>query len=314
MAEAVVIRLNGLTKRFGDLVAVDGVDLDIPRGEIFGLLGPNGAGKTTIIRMLGGLTLPTAGGATVLDLDVVRSTQEVKSRIGVVPQNNVLDRDINVRQNLSYHAKLHGIPGGEIPAKIDEVLSFTELQAKRDSKVDELSGGMKRRLVVAKAMMHSPEVLILDEPTTGLDPQSRRMVWDKIWSLRDSGITIILTTHYMDEADALCDRIGIIDQGRIIALGTPAQLKARLGHQTVLVASIKEGDGVLQRVIEGLEGKPFAEDVHVEAGELSFRTTDKKAAAVHLLTRHADDVETLQFREPSLEDVFIELTGRELRE
>jgi daunorubicin resistance ABC transporter ATP-binding subunit len=314
MPDDVVIRLKGLTKHFDELVAVDGVDLDIPSGEIFGLLGPNGAGKTTIIRMLGGLTLPTAGGATVMDFDVVKRTQQVKSRIGVVPQNNVLDRDINVRQNLSYHAKLHDIPKAEIPAKIDEVLEFTELKAKRDSKVDELSGGMKRRLVVAKAMMHSPEVLILDEPTTGLDPQSRRMVWDKIWSLRDKGITIILTTHYMDEADALCDRIGIIDNGKIIALGTPAELKSRLGDQTVLVTSLNEGDGVRERVIAGLEGKSFAEDVHVDAGELSFRTTDKKAAAVHLLTLHADDVETLQFREPTLEDVFIEMTGRELRE
>ncbi len=312
MDDDVVIRLQGLTKRFDDLVAVDGVDLDIPRGEIFGLLGPNGAGKTTIIRMLGGLSLPTAGGATVLGYDIVKDTSEVKSRIGVVPQNNVLDRDINVRQNLSYHAKLHGIPGDEIDAKIDEVLTFTELTAKRDSKIDELSGGMKRRLVVAKAMMHSPEVFILDEPTTGLDPQSRRLVWDKVMSLRDAGITIILTTHYMDEADALCDNIAIIDDGRIIAQGTPEELKASLGHETVLVAKVH--DGARERVLASLEGTSFSQDMTLEGDMLYIRTKDKKAAAAHLLTDFVDDIETLQFREPTLEDVFIELTGRELRE
>jgi daunorubicin resistance ABC transporter ATP-binding subunit len=308
----VVIRLKGLTKHFDDLVAVNGVDLEIPRGEIFGLLGPNGAGKTTIIRMLGGLTLPTAGGATVLDLDIVKDTRRVKDRIGVVPQNNVLDRDINVYRNLKYHAKLHGIPGHKIDPKIDEVLAFTELRAKRDAKIDELSGGMKRRLVVAKAMMHEPEVFILDEPTTGLDPQSRRMVWDKIRSFRDMGMTMILTTHYMDEADALCDRIGIIDHGKVIALGTPEELKASLGAQTVLEVRVYEGTH--DTILEGLEAQPFTEDVFAEGDKVLLRTNDKKAAAVYMLTRHADDVETLQFREPTLEDVFIELTGRELRE
>jgi len=312
MDEDMVICLKGLTKRFGDLVAVNGVDLEIPRGEIFGLLGPNGAGKTTIIRMLGGLTHPTGGRATVLGLDIVKDTRKVKDRIGVVPQNNVLDRDINVYQNLKYHAKLHGIPGPRIDPKIDEVLEFTELKAKRDSKIDDLSGGMKRRLVVAKAMMHDPEVFILDEPTTGLDPQSRRMVWDKVRSFREKGMTMILTTHYMDEADALCDRIGIIDHGKVIALGTPEELKASLGVQTVL--EVKVYDGAHETILRGLEAQSFTEDVFAEGDKVMLRTNDKKAAAVHILTRHADDVETLQFREPTLEDVFIELTGRELRE
>ncbi len=307
-----VICLKGLTKRFGDLVAVNGVDLEIPRGEIFGLLGPNGAGKTTIIRMLGGLTHPTGGRATVLGLDIVKDTRKVKDRIGVVPQNNVLDRDINVYRNLKYHAKLHGIPGPRIDPKIDEVLEFTELKAKRDSKIDDLSGGMKRRLVVAKAMMHDPEVFILDEPTTGLDPQSRRMVWDKVRWFREKGMTMILTTHYMDEADALCDRIGIIDHGKVIALGTPEELKASLGVQTVL--EVKVYDGAQETLLKDLEAQPFTEDVFAEGAKVMLRTNDKKAAAVHILTRHADDVETLQFREPTLEDVFIELTGRELRE
>jgi daunorubicin resistance ABC transporter ATP-binding subunit len=312
MDREIVIRLKGLTKRFDKLVAVNGVDLEIPRGEIFGLLGPNGAGKTTIIRMLGGLTHPTEGGATVLGLDIVKDTRKVKDRIGVVPQNNVLDRDINVRQNLRYHAKLHGIPHGEIDPKIDEVLAFTELKAKRDSKIDDLSGGMKRRLVVAMAMMHDPDVFILDEPTTGLDPQSRRMVWEKVRSFREMGMTMILTTHYMDEADALCDRIGIIDHGKVIALGTPEDLKASLGAQTVL--EVKVYDGCQDNILEELEAQPFTEDVFAEGDKVMLRTNDKKAAAVHILTKHADDVETLQFREPTLEDVFIEHTGRELRE
>jgi lipooligosaccharide transport system ATP-binding protein len=312
MVEEIVIRLKGLTKRFDDLVAVNGVDLEIPRGEIFGLLGPNGAGKTTIIRMLGGLTRPTKGEATVLGMDIVKDTRKVKDHIGVVPQNNVLDRDINVRQNLRYHAKLHGIPSSKIDPKIDEVLGFTELKAKRDAKIDDLSGGMKRRLVVAMAMMHDPEVFILDEPTTGLDPQSRRMVWEKVRSFREMGLTMILTTHYMDEADALCDRIGIIDQGKVIALGTPEELKASLGAQTVL--EVKVYEGTHDAILAGLEAQPFTEDVFSEGDKVMLRTNDKKAAAVHMLTLHADDVETLQFREPSLEDVFIELTGREMRE
>ena len=312
MDEDMVICLKGLTKHFGDLIAVDRVDLEIPRGEIFGLLGPNGAGKTTIIRMLGGLTHPTDGGATVLGLDIVKDTRKVKDQIGVVPQNNVLDRDINVYRNLKYHAKLHGIPGPRIDPKIDEVLEFTELKANRDTKIDDLSGGMKRRLVVAKAMMHDPEVFILDEPTTGLDPQSRRMVWDKVRSFREKGMTMILTTHYMDEADALCDRIGIIDHGKVIALGTPEELKASLGVQTVL--EVKVYDGTQETILRDLEAQSFTEDVFAEGKKVMLRTNDKKAAAVHILTRHADDVETLQFREPTLEDVFIELTGRELRE
>jgi daunorubicin resistance ABC transporter ATP-binding subunit len=312
MSGDMVIRLVGLTKHFDDLVAVDNVDLEIAKGEIFGLLGPNGAGKTTIIRMLGGLTLPTAGGATVMGHDIVKKTRVVKSLIGVVPQNNVLDRDIDVRRNLMYHAKLHSMPRGEITSKIEEVLTFTELESKVDSKVDDLSGGMKRRLVVAMAMMHSPEVLILDEPTTGLDPQSRRMVWEKVRSFRETGITVILTTHYMDEADALCDRIGIIDNGKIISLGTPDELKAHMGHQIVLEAEVS--DEARDRIADDLREQPFAQDVHVEGCKVEVRTNDKKAAAVHLLTLHADDVETLQFREPTLEDVFIEMTGRELRE
>jgi ABC-2 type transport system ATP-binding protein len=312
MDDGVVIRLNGLTKRFKDLTAVDGVDLEIAGGEIFGLLGPNGAGKTTIIRMLSGLILPTAGSATVFDLDVVRRTKEVKRRIGVVPQNNVLDRDINVRQNLAYHAKLHSMPREEYLKKIEEVLTFTELTTKRNSRIDDLSGGMKRRLVVARAMMHSPELLFLDEPTTGLDPQSRRVVWEKIRAFKRQGITIILTTHYMDEADALCDRIGIIDNGKIISLGTPAELKATLGNETVVVARME--DGMTEEVMGAFEDKPYALEVHGDGDTVSVRTKDKKAVASVLLTKYADQVATLEFRDPTLEDVFISLTGRELRE
>jgi len=312
MASQTAISLKGLTKRFEDVVAVDHVDLEIPQGEIFGLLGPNGAGKTTIIRMLGGLILPSEGTASVLGLDVVADTKAVKSRIGVVPQKNVLDRDINVRRNLIYHAKLHEMPRASIKPKVDEVLAFTELKDKRDADVDDLSGGMKRRLVVAMAMMHDPEVLFLDEPTTGLDPQSRRMVWERIRSLRGRGITIILTTHYMDEADMLCDRVGIIDQGRIIALGTAAELKSRLGREAIVVALIK--DGRRDEVLADVRARPFALEAHGEGDRVSVRTRDKKAVAELLLTRYSGAVETIEFHEPTLEDVFISLTGRELRE
>jgi daunorubicin resistance ABC transporter ATP-binding subunit len=312
MVTEAAIRLRGLTKRFEEVVAVDHVDLEIPKGEIFGLLGPNGAGKTTIIRLLGGLSVPSEGSASVQGLDIVRDTKAVKSHIGVVPQKNVLDRDINVRRNLVYHAKLHMMPKSSIMPKVDEVLSFTELTSKRDADVDDLSGGMKRRLVVAMAMMHDPEVLFLDEPTTGLDPQSRRMVWDKIRSLRGRGITIVLTTHYMDEAEMLCDRVGIIDHGRVIALGTPSELKARLGKETVVVARVKgdERDPVLAE----MASQPFAVECHGEGDQVMVRTRDKKAVAVALLRDHADAIETIEVREPTLEDVVISLTGRELRE
>jgi len=312
METGAAIRLQGLTKRFEDVVAVDHVDLEIPQGEIFGLLGPNGAGKTTIIRMLGGLILPSEGTAAVLGLDVVADTKAVKSRIGVVPQKNVLDRDLNVRRNLIYHAKLHEMPRASIKPKVDEVLAFTELKDKRDADVDDLSGGMKRRLVVAMAMMHDPEVLFLDEPTTGLDPQSRRMVWERIRSLRGRGITIVLTTHYMDEADMLCDRVGIIDQGRIIALGTAAELKSRLGREAIVVALIR--GGMRDEVLADVRARPFALEVHGEGDRVSVRTRDKKAVAELLLTKYSGAVETIEFHEPTLEDVFISLTGRELRE
>jgi len=312
METGAAIRLQGLTKRFEDVVAVDHVDLEIPKGEIFGLLGPNGAGKTTIIRMLGGLILPSEGTAAVLGLDVVADTKAVKSRIGVVPQKNVLDRDLNVRRNLIYHAKLHEMPRASIKPKVDEVLAFTELKDKRDADVDDLSGGMKRRLVVAMAMMHDPEVLFLDEPTTGLDPQSRRMVWERIRSLRGRGITIVLTTHYMDEADMLCDRVGIIDQGRIIALGTAAELKSRLGREAIVVALIR--GGMRDEVLADVRARPFALEVHGEGDRVSVRTRDKKAVAELLLTKYSGAVETIEFHEPTLEDVFISLTGRELRE
>ena len=312
MAAGPAIRLTGLTKRFEDVVAVDHVDLEIRQGEIFGLLGPNGAGKTTIIRMLGGLSIPTSGSATVLGLDVVKRTKEVKGLIGVVPQKNVLDRDLNVRRNLIYHAKLHEMPRASIAPKVDEVLAFTELKDKRDADVDDLSGGMKRRLVVAMAMMHDPEVLFLDEPTTGLDPQSRRMVWERIRSLRGRGITIILTTHYMDEADMLCDRVGIIDSGRIIAIGTAAELKARLGREAIVVALINGGRR--DEVLVDMRARPFALEAHGEGDRVSVRTRDKKAVAEVLLTKYAGAVETIEFHEPTLEDVFISLTGKELRE
>lgn len=307
MAEC-VISLDNLTKVFDDVRAVDGVSLKIQKGEIFGLLGPNGAGKTTIIRMLTGLARPTSGSATVAGLDIVKNSVKVRKIVGVVPQSNVLDRELTVYGNLVYHAKLHEMKKSVYEKTISNVLDLVGMKDKKDSDPLILSGGMKRRITIAKALVHEPMVLFLDEPTTGLDPQSKRALWERIQTLSKKGITMILTTHYMEEAELLCDKIGIIDKGKVIALDTPGGLKKILKGEAVI--EIGHDGGLDPKLIRDLD---FVEDLDQSQNIMRIFTTKKKEVVSYLLSNFGDSILSVDFHEPTLEDVFLHLTGKELR-
>ncbi|HET6380747.1 MAG TPA: ATP-binding cassette domain-containing protein [candidate division Zixibacteria bacterium] len=234
---AAVIEAHELTKRFGEIEAVKGIDLEVRPGEIFGFLGPNGAGKSTNINILCTLIGPTSGSARVAGFDVVRQPDDVRASIGLVFQDPSLDIQLSARENREFHAFIYGVPGNERAARIQEVLEMVELSDRAGSLVQTFSGGMRRRLEIARGMLHTPEVLFLDEPTIGLDPQTRRHIWTYLRNLRETaGVTLFMTTHYMDEAEE-CDRIAVIDGGRIVALGTPAELKAMVGGDVVTIAT-----------------------------------------------------------------------------
>lgn len=283
-----MIVIKDLRKNYGEIIALDGLSLEIKRGEIFGLLGPNGAGKTTIIRVLTSLTLPTSGRVTINGFDVAHNPKEVKKEIGVVPQYLNLDSELTGEENLDFYGRLHDMPSGERQERIRELLDFVGLRERSRDLVEGYSGGMKRRLLIARALMHRPKVLFLDEPTVGLDPQTRRKIWDLIKTLKKEGVTVLLTTHYIEEAEMLCDRVGIIDKGRLIALGTPQELKSKVG--LIAVELIKE---------EATERKFFQD--RENALEFGSRYCSKEKCDFVL-------------REANLEDVFIELTGRRIRE
>jgi lipooligosaccharide transport system ATP-binding protein len=227
---AAAVRAEGLRKAYDGIVAVDGIDFTVERGECFGFLGPNGAGKTTTMKMIYGLARVGGGSLEVLGLDVDRHRREVKARLGVVPQDDNLDRDLDVGENLLVHAGYYGLGGAAARARRDELLAFAGLEARARSGVRELSGGMRQRLLIARALVNRPELIVLDEPTTGLDPSARRGVWDVLRGLREQGVTFLLTTHYMEEAARLCDRLVIMDRGRIVDAGPPAELTARHGQ------------------------------------------------------------------------------------
>ena len=230
MSASPAVSARALTKRYGRITAVDRIDFEVRSGECFGFLGPNGAGKTTTMKMIYGLAAVGEGDLRVLGLDVRRERRQVKARIGVAPQDPNLDRDLTVRENLVVQALYHGLPSD---GRIDELLDFALLRGRAESKPEELSGGMRRRLLIARALVNRPELLVLDEPTTGLDPQARRAVWELLQQLRDRGVTLLLTTHYMEEAERVCDRLVIMDFGRIVAEGSPAELLRRYGQQTL---------------------------------------------------------------------------------
>jgi lipooligosaccharide transport system ATP-binding protein len=297
---AYAVEAQELTKRYGELTAVDGVSFQVHHGEAFGLLGPNGAGKSTIMRMVYCRAPLTAGTLRVAGLDVTQSPRAIKFLVGVVPQENNLDPDLNVRQNLLVYARYFRIPKQEAAARADDLLRFFELTDKSRAAIETLSGGMKRRLVIARALLNGPTILILDEPTTGLDPHVRHTIWDKLRALRAQGLTILLSTHYMDEAEKLCDRLVIIDYGRILVSGTPRELIARYALHFALEARGCDG--------RPLQPLPAPEQVIAERRGSTHYYFAPSAEQLAPLMHAYEDCETF-LRPSNLEDVFLRLTG-----
>ena len=303
-----VIEATGLVKRYKDLEAVRGIDLEVRRGEIFGFLGPNGAGKSTTISILCTLLKPSAGTARVAGIDVVRDPARVRQRIGLVFQDPSLDDQLTGRENLEFHAFIYSVPQIERRKRIDEMLALLQLTDRARSQVRTYSGGMKRRLEIARGMLHQPQVLFLDEPTLGLDPQTRQSIWTHLNELRDKkGITIFMTTHYMDEAE-FCDRIGIIDKGKIVALGTPDELKAMVGGDVVTITSSRPDEAAAE-ITKMLGPTPIRDN-----GSLRMEVPDAKVFVPRLVRELEAPVDTVTLRRPSLDDVFLKLTGRAIRE
>jgi len=311
-----VIRADGLTKIYpGDIKAVDNLDLTVFRGEIFGLLGPNGAGKTTTAGMLTTRVIPTSGQALVGGINVVKHPALAKRLIGVVPQSNTLDRSLSVWNNLYFHGRFFGMTAKQSRAKADEMLEQFRLSERAKSPVLALSGGMAQRLMVARAVMHNPSILFLDEPTAGLDPQSRIALWEILGELHGEGQTILLTTHYMEEADQLCDRLAIVDHGKLLAQGTPDELKEATGIDSqVLVTVAGDPTPVAAMLAAEVEG---ATEASVVDGKIVLGVKGAEGVlpeVVQLAVKHGYDVTDLSATEPTLETVFIKLTGKDLRE
>jgi ABC-2 type transport system ATP-binding protein len=308
VAKETVIQASGLVKKYGDLEAVRGIDLEVHSGEIFGFLGPNGAGKSTTISMLCTLLKPTAGTASVAGINVVQDPAAVRQRIGLVFQDPSLDDQLTGRENLEFHAFIYSVPAAERRRRIDEMLELLQLSDRASSQVRTYSGGMKRRLEIARGMLHQPQILFLDEPTLGLDPQTRKSIWTHLNELRSKkGVTIFMTTHYMDEAE-YCDRIAIIDRGRIVALGTPDELKAKVGGDVVTITS-SQPDEALHEIEEKLGVTPSRDN-----GALRMEVPDGKKFVPRLVRELTVPVDTVTLRRPSLDDVFLKLTGRAIRE
>src|SRR5579863_4912246 len=309
------IEVDHLVKKFGDLVAVNDISFNVSQGEIFGLLGPNGAGKTTLIRMMTTLTPPTSGTARIAGHDVSKDADGVRHVIGVIPQAFTSDPELTARENMMVHAKLYGVPAAERNKLIDDLLESVNLTKFRNALVGTFSGGMRRRIEIARGLVHSPSVLFLDEPTTGLDPVSRTNVWEMIRSLRQkSELTILLTTHYMDEADKLCERIAIVDHGKLVALDTPTRLKDSVpGTDTVEV----EFENAAADWLQQLEKLPHAADVKQRDGVVRISSHDGPSTVAGLmdLARARNvKVKRVTVESTTLDDVFLHYTGRELRD
>ncbi|HEX5198676.1 ABC transporter ATP-binding protein [Paractinoplanes rhizophilus] len=302
-----LIHARGLVKRFGDFTAVDGIDVDVRPGEAFGFLGPNGAGKSSTMRMIGCVSPPSGGVLRILGLDPQRDGPRIRARLGVCPQLDNLDIELNVRENLTTYARFFGIPRKVARRRAAELLEFVQLSERAESKVEPLSGGMKRRLTIARALVNEPEIVLLDEPTTGLDPQARHLVWERLFRLKQQGVTLVLTTHYMDEAEQLCDRLVVMDAGRIVAEGSPRALIERYSTREVVelrfaAESQEPYAGKLAGLGERLEVLPDRILLYVADG-------DEAAAEVQ---RRSLTPASVLVRRSSLEDVFLHLTGRTL--
>ena len=307
VAEALV-RARGLTKRFGDFTAVDGINFSIPRGEAFGFLGPNGAGKSSTMRMIGCVSPPTSGELTILGLNPVANGPAIRARLGVVPQENTLDIELTVQENLLVYGRYFGLPRSAIRERSAMLLDFVQLSDRAGDQVEPLSGGMKRRLVIARSLINEPDILLLDEPTTGLDPQARHIVWDRLFRLKQRGVTLILTTHYMDEAEQLCDRLVVMDGGRIVAEGSPRALIERYSTPEVLELRFDPGDH--EQAAEKLAALP-AERLEVLADRVLAYTRNGDEALAAVRGLGLEPITSLA-RRSTLEDVFLRLTGRHL--
>ena len=308
--DGALVRAKALTKRFGGYVAVDGVDFSVRRGEVFGFLGPNGAGKTTTMRMIACVSPVTDGELRVLGMDPSHDGAAIRARLGVVPQDDNLDTELTVWDNLLIYGRYFGLPVSVIRERAAELLHFARLDDRRDSRVDPLSGGMKRRLIIARGLINRPDLLLLDEPTTGLDPQARHLLWERLYRLKRDGVTLVLTTHYMDEAEQLCDRLVIMDEGRIVAEGSPRELIDRYSTREVVelrFAAAEQQDAAVPRLDSlGDRVEPVADRVLVYTAH-----GDGTVARLGERDVHPDSV---LVRRSSLEDVFLRLTGRSLDE
>ena len=304
-----LISARGLTKKFGDFTAVDAIDFDVAKGESFGLLGPNGAGKSTTMRIISATSQRTSGTISILGLDPEEYGPQVRAHLGVVPQQDNLDNDLTVSENLYIYGRYFGLSKPFIRGKIEELLNFAQLQEKRDVKVDLLSGGMKRRLIIARALVSEPDILMLDEPTTGLDPQARHILWDRLFRLKEDGVTLVLTTHFMDEAEQLCDRLVVMDKGKIMAEGSPLQLIKNYATKEVLEVRFgsdrnKDVAPKLLQMCDRIEELPDRILMYTNNGEDLLE--EILSAKLHPTTSLV--------RRSSLEDVFLRLTGRTLIE
>ncbi|WP_198943304.1 ABC transporter ATP-binding protein [Actinokineospora bangkokensis] len=305
--DGALVRARGLSKRFGDFEAVKGIDLEVRPGEAFGFLGPNGAGKSSTMRMISCVSPRTGGELSVLGMDPGRDGPAIRARLGVVPQQDNLDSELTVRQNLQVYGRYFGMSKAHVRQKATELLEFAQLTERADAEVEPLSGGMKRRLTIARSLVNDPELLLLDEPTTGLDPQARHLLWDRLFRLKQQGTTLIVTTHYMDEAEQLCDRLVVMDGGRIAAEGSPGELISRYSTREVLELRFTPGtQGEAEPRVADL-----ADRVEVLPDRLLLYTDDGESALKAAHDRGVAPVSSL-VRRSTLEDVFLRLTGRSL--
>lgn len=312
---APVIVARDLVKRYGDFAAVDGISFEVAPGESFGLLGPNGAGKSTTMRMVGAVSTRTGGDLSILGLDPDTYGPEIRSQLGVVPQSDNLDTELRVRENLLVYGRYFGLPGRLVAKRADELLAFAQLEEKGKAKVDSLSGGMKRRLTIARALINDPRMLLLDEPTTGLDPQARHILWDRLFRLKEQGTTLLLTTHYMDEAEQLCDRLVVVDKGAIMAEGTPAELIRRYSSREVLEVRFGSDRNaqVAEHLSRSLSLSNGGDRMEVLPDRILVYSDNGEAELVRITEAGFHPITSL-VRRSSLEDVFLRLTGRSLIE
>ena len=308
MSEKLIVA-RGLTKTYGDFTAVDGIDFDVAKGESFGFLGPNGAGKSTTMRIIGATSVRTSGTLTILGKDPEINGPQIRAHLGVVPQQDNLDSELTVSENIFIYGRYFGLSSSFINKKIPELLEFAQLEEKKNVKVEALSGGMKRRLTIARSLVSEPDILMLDEPTTGLDPQARHILWDRLFRLKEQGVTLLITTHYMDEAEQLCDRLMVMDKGKIMAEDSPAQLIKTYSTKEVL--EVRFGSDRNQEMVDVL--RPLADRIEVLPDRILLYAEDGEQLLEQIAAKGIHPNTSL-VRRSSLEDVFLRLTGRSLVE